>query len=269
MKLFTHYIFLLLFFLLSVFSVRGQIADFSASVTSGCSPLVVDFTNMSTGATSFKWTFGNGDSSTYTGGVSTSYLTPGTYTVKLIAYSASGASSVHTLTITVYSSPTVNFVASETGICPGEPVTFSSTGSAGVSGAVIYSWNFGDGSSGSSASPTHVFSTPGYKNITLSVTNSQGCVATLVKGAYIDVYTPPFADFYASPTYVCNPPDSTSFTSTTTGPGPMSYIWKFGDGSTSTATHPTHTYSLTGSYSVELIATDERAVKIPLPSLLI
>ncbi len=256
MKQFTPYIFLLILYLLPAFSASGQVADFTVLPASGCGPLLVTFSNTSSGASSYKWIFGNGDSSIYSGTVSTTYLTAGTYTVKLIAYSTSGASSVHTETITVYPSPTVSFVASDTGVCPGELITFSSTGSAGVSGPATYSWNFGDGSGSSSASPTHTFTTPGYKNITLTVTNNKGCVATLVKEEYINVYTPPAADFSASATYLCNPPESTSFTSTVSGPGPVSYLWAFGDGGTSTDANPTYAYSSTGDYTVKLTVTD-------------
>jgi uncharacterized repeat protein (TIGR01451 family) len=51
------------------------------------------------------------------------------------------------------------------------------------------------------------------------------------------------------------------FTNTTTGDGPISYIWDFGDGSdTSSDIHPQHVYTATGSYTVLLTATNSRGV---------
>ncbi|MFM7078814.1 MAG: PKD domain-containing protein, partial [Bacteroidota bacterium] len=44
--------------------VIAQTALFNASTTSGCEPLTVNFTNLSTNATSYYWMFGNGNTST-------------------------------------------------------------------------------------------------------------------------------------------------------------------------------------------------------------
>jgi gliding motility-associated-like protein len=255
MNLFARYSSLLLLLLFCFVSSQGQVAGFTSDVTSGCAPLVVHFTNTSTGATLYKWVFGNGSIS-YLTNSSTSYITSGTFTCTLIAYNGSD-STTHTETITVFPAPTVTFVASDTAVCPGAPVTFSSTGSAGVSGAVTYSWNFGDGSSSTLASPSHGYATSGYKNVILSVTNSEGCVASLTKGSYIDVFTPAAVNFTAAPNYVCDPPANVTFNNTTTGASPLSYEWYFGDGtSPSSATDPTHTYASTGDYSVKLVVTD-------------
>src|ERR1035437_5315499 len=116
MKLFTRLLFIIFIFSASSFTAKGLTASFTADVTSGCAPLVVHFTNTSTGATSYHWDLGNGTVSTLTD-VSGSYLAPGTYTVTLIAYSG-GTSVTKTMTITVYPSPTVSFTASSTSVCP-------------------------------------------------------------------------------------------------------------------------------------------------------
>src|ERR1044071_4019210 len=56
-------------------------ANFTANNVSGCSPIVVQFTDQSTGgATSWSWNLGNGSNSTLQN-PSTTYITPGTYTV--------------------------------------------------------------------------------------------------------------------------------------------------------------------------------------------
>src|SRR6185503_4444788 len=89
-----------------ILSKAQPIANFSASTTSGCSPIVVNFTDLSTGSpTSWSWDLGNGTTSTLQN-PSTTYVTAGTYTVKLTATNASG-SNTKTVTsyITVLASP--------------------------------------------------------------------------------------------------------------------------------------------------------------------
>jgi gliding motility-associated-like protein len=246
--------FLILFCSLASFALT---ANFTADYVAGCAPLVVHFTNTTSpsSGTTYFWDLGNGTISPLTD-VSGSYLTPGTYTVRLTATNG-GVTSVHTITITVYPSPTVSFFASDTTICPGSSVTFTSTSTSGVPGGMTYLWNFGDGSSGTGSPITHTFAASGYYNITLSVTNADGCVSSLTKGGYIYVYTPATPNFSASSNYFCKAPGHVVFTNLTSGTAPFTYIWRFGDGSApSTATAPTHDYLLSGIYTVTLVVTD-------------
>jgi len=247
------------FFSLIAFSAKGQVvAGFTADVTSGCAPLVVHFTNTSTGATSYFWSFGDasGTTSTLTD-ASCSYLTPGTYTCTLTA-SNGGSSSTSTVTITVFPAPTVSFTAPDTAACPGATLSFSSTSTLGVPGTGTYLWVFGDGGpTANTADASHTFANPGYYNITLSVTNADGCVTSLTKGAYVHIYTPPVAAFSATSAYFCHAPGHAVFNNISTGTAPLSYVWNFGDGSsTSTDANPTHDYSSPGSYPVTLTVTD-------------
>ena len=258
MSTYTRKIVLFLLLLAAPIAAFGVTASFTADYISGCAPLVVHFTNTSTGGTSFDWDLGNGTTTTTTStgtGVSGSYLTAGTYTVTLTAHNGSSTSVYH-ITITVYPSPVVSFTATDTGLCPGSSATFTSTSTAGTTGACTYVWNFGDGSSSTATSPTHTFVTPGFYNVTLVVTNSMGCSSSLTVAGFIHVYNHSVPAFTASSTYLCNPPASTTFTSTTSGASPFTYVWTFGDGSTSAAATPTHTYTASGTYSVKLVVTD-------------
>ena len=83
-------------------SVLGVNASFSASPTSGSSPLTVNITNGSTGATDFIWDFDNGTGSILTN-PSTVYNANGSYTITLISYNGSFAcADTATLTIEVF-----------------------------------------------------------------------------------------------------------------------------------------------------------------------
>ncbi len=49
---------------------------------------------------------------------------------------------------------------------------------------VTYSWNWGDGNNSTGATPSHIYSAPGYYNICLSITDAHGCAS-----AYCDSST--------------------------------------------------------------------------------
>lgn len=65
---------------------------------------------------------------------------------------------------------------------------------------------------------------------------------------------PPDADFEADSNYTCS---GTVFFKDKTQYAPTSWEWDFGDGSTSTAQNPTHTYNSSGTYTVSLIASNQ------------
>lgn len=245
---------LLIFFSVCSFAAHAVTASFTVDNAAGCAPLVVRFTNTSVGATSYSWNLGNGTLSTAKD-VSGTYLTPGTYTATLVV-SDGKSSSTFTKTITVYPGPTVSFVAADTSICPGATATFTSTSSGGVPGPMTYVWNFGDGTLGAGATATHAYVNPGFFHVTLSVTNAMGCVSTRTITSFMHIFNPLKVSFAATTTHFCSAPGNAIFTNFTTGVPPLSYSWAFGDGGTSIATNPTHSYGALGAYTVRLAATD-------------
>ncbi|HLO72034.1 MAG TPA: PKD domain-containing protein [Flavipsychrobacter sp.] len=237
------------------------VANFSASTTSGCSPIVSNFTDLSTNTpTSWYWDLGNGSTSTLQN-PSTTYINPGTYTVTLIATNSNGADTqVFTNYITVAPSPTVMFTADSTPSCQvPRTISFTNNSVAGGTGTTTYLWDFGDGNTSTSANPTHTYTAFGNYTVTLLVTNGNSCSKSLIKSNYIKILPKPTASFTATGNNSCTSPVTTTFTNTSTGA--ISYDWSFGDGGTSTATNPTHTYTANGSYTVRLIATNAAGCK--------
>ncbi len=227
---------------------------FTASDTAGCAPFSVHFTNTSTGATSYAWDLGNGTTSSATD-VSGSYLSVGSYTVTLTASNA-GGSKKYSLVINAYTAPTVNFFASSGSVCPGTPVTFTSTSIANCWGTLSYTWNFGDGGGSTATSPVYNYAVPGSYNVTLSAVNKAGCTGSKLQSGYIYVYQPALVSFSTPNSFFCKAPATASFSNLTTGTPPLSYTWLFGDGGTSVATNPTHSYTTSGTNNVTLRVTD-------------
>lgn len=246
-------------------SLAAQTADFNSDVISGCTPLLVNFTDKSVGVspgTIYAWDFGDSKTSILAS-PSTTYTTAGTYTVKLtVKNGSSGTPSTKTATITVYPLPVVSFTASPLGICPCNAVSFTNTTAPSASGTYLSLWSFGDGGTATDKDAVHNFCLTGFYDIALKVTNSLGCNDTKLDKAKITVWEKPEAEFYASKTDMCKLPDSAIFTSTSSkGKAPYTYIWDFGDMSTSTLATPKHIYTVSGIYTVKLIITDANGCK--------
>src|SRR5206468_3144743 len=127
--------------------------------------------------------------------------------------------------------------------CLGFANSFTNTSS----GAASYVWNFGDGSTSTDANPTHTYAGIGTYTVKLVAMTSPGCTDSVSHDVKVNTKpTPAFSGTDACLGF------ANSFTNTSSGAA--SYMWNFGDGSTSTATNPTHTYGGTGTYTVKLIA---------------
>jgi PKD repeat protein len=127
----------------------------------------------------------------------------------------------------------------------GLPVSFSSAVTGGI-GPFTYAWNFGDGTSNSTSSPTHTYVASGTFVVTLNVTDSNGHFRT---GTFSEViHAVVSTSLTASP----DPADAglaTQFTSLGSGgQGSYSYAWEFGDGTSSALQDPSHAYAAAGVY---------------------
>src|SRR5207247_4823906 len=101
----------------------------------------------------------------------------------------------------------------------------------------------------------HTDDAAGSYSVSVTVTNS-GRSTSLTQPSYTSVATPPapVAAFSGSPTSG-TAPLAVTFTDQSTGP-PAAWSWDFGDGTSSTAQNPVHTYAAAGSYSVSLTVTN-------------
>ncbi len=152
--------------------VTKPVASFSASPTSGKVPLKVQFTDKSTGfPTSWKWTFGDGTTSTKQNPTH-KYSKAGKYTVSLTVKNAMGSNTVtKTEYIKVITKPVANFTSSVTSGKAPLNVAFTDT-STGIPATWI--WNFGDGSKSYLQNPTHKYSKAGKYTVSLTVKNAAG-----------------------------------------------------------------------------------------------
>lgn len=223
------------------------------AVAPACLGAAVNFTNQSTITSgtiqSTVWDFGNGMLSNQNNPVH-SYSAAGTYNTTLTITSNSGCTSTLSRQVTIHPNPVADFSANAT--CLGNPTNFTDNSSINSGSIANWSWNFGDNNQSSIATPVHIYSTAGNFNATLIVTSSFGCRDSITKNITINGLPSPA--FTAPDACVSNV--TTIQNNSTSNWGPInSYSWNFGDGGTSTATNPVHTYASSGIYTVTLTAT--------------
>lgn len=168
------------------------VANFIGTPLTGIAPLTVSFTDQSTNTpTNWSWNFGNGAVSSVRN-PSTTYSTPGTYTVTLTASNAAG-SNQFTRTGYVVVSPSVvvapisNFSATPlTGV---SPLTVQFTDNS-TNGPTSWSWNFGNNLVSGERNPSTIYSVPGVYTVSLTTSNSAGS-NTFTRTNYITVTTTP------------------------------------------------------------------------------
>ena len=222
----------------------------------------VSFTASASGGTgpySFSWAFGDGATGTGAA-VYHTYSTTGSYSVLLTAKDSSPSQQTATSqqTITVTSPPpppslTASFTESLSNSVVGQTVSFTGSASGGTA-PYNYAWNFGDASTGSGSSASHIYQTAGVYTVVLTVTDAAGHVVSATNT--VTVTLPLSASFTYSPS---NPAPLTNiqFTATATGgTAPYNYSWDFGDGTTGTGAAATHSYLLPGTYTVTLTVVD-------------
>lgn len=130
------------------------------------------------------------------------------------------------------------------------PSTINFLSNVTGTGPFTYYWDFGDGSTGTLANPTHTYPPVAFPipfTVILTVTDANGCTSV-----FTSVVTPTngggggggSGSCTASFLYSSNPVASNviSFTAFASGVGPYGYYWDFGDGNTSTQANPVHTY---------------------------
>ncbi|MEI6408538.1 MAG: PKD domain-containing protein [Bacteroidota bacterium] len=221
------------------------VTAFTATPTSGCAPLTVQFTNQTTGATSYSWQFPGGNPSTSTdANPSVVFANTGNYTVTLTASNAAGSTTA-TATISVIPKPTANFTYTANGLV----VNFTNTSINGTS----YTWKFGDDSTSTKVNPSHTYAHDGVYPVRLIATGPCG-VDTIIKN--VTVVTPPTAAFTASPTTGCAPL-TVQFTSNSSA-NTVSYDWDFPGGTpdSSILQNPVIVYNTPGTYPVTLIVSN-------------
>ena len=190
------------------------------------------------------------------------YAVAGIYNVKLTATNNIGSSS-KTVQITVNSA--TDAIVSQSTLSNVVGSTTKQFVLSNSSNFTSYSWSVSNGATGVFANQNTVnftFTQAGNYQVTVTGENDKGCSSTTtipVTISSIIVGVAPTANFSVVNSTQCLANNSFDFTNATTplqAGLPFSYVWEFGDGTTSTFLNPTKVYSTSGVYNVKLTATN-------------
>lgn len=200
----------------------------------------------------FTWDFGDGTVIVSNAPTLThTYAGTGTYNVKLYLDDTTFCNSPDSVTVQLRVAAVLvaQFETPPVGCAPYNAF-FNNTSLGGQN----FVWDFGDGSTSTIPSPTHLYANPGVYTVHLSATDNFTCNPADDTTMTITVIDGPIASFTYSPTI---PKENTPYDFTNTSIGGTSYKWNFGDGDTlrTTSMAPvSHLFNATGDYTVCLIA---------------
>jgi gliding motility-associated-like protein len=167
--------------------------------------------------------------------------------------SVDGCDSIVLTSLTVLPLPLVDIGQDTVVSC--EPIELSFSNHAGNSNGVVYSWDFGDGTSSSENPVTHLFEDIGQYNISLTVTDGL-CQNSNENPYLVEIAETPSAQFSASPWQAEISEPEIQFFDESIG-NSILQEWDFGDGFFDAGNTVTHSYTEVGDYTVTLFIVNE------------
>jgi len=233
-------------------------ADFKLvdTLDSKCVPVQVSFQNLSVGAVSYFWDFGDGNISTVRNPVHL-YDSLGNFDVTLVITNELGCQdTLRKEQLVSVSGPETKFEIESKVVCLPNTANFTDVSA----NAVKWKWVFGDGNISTEQHPQHLYESPGIYKVTLIAENEEGC-EQIYSMDNVKVLPTPDVNFDMEVSGECYPVE-VKLTNRSHKLLNPTYLWKFGDGQTSTAENPNILIESTGRFDVTLTVTNDRGCPV-------
>lgn len=232
----------------------GCQAAFYQDSASNCPTIsLYDASSSTSGIAFYYYDFGDGSISTSANPTHT-YAANGLYTVCLTISTQDSCASTYCENVLIDcigggggGSCQAAFYQDSASNCPTISLYDASTASSGV---WLYSYDFGDGTTSTSANPTHTYTANGVYIVCLTIYAQDSCTSTYCETVIVDCLGGQSgcqASFYQDSS-AC--PTVSLVNSSTSSGSISSYYYDFGDGSNSSSANPTHTYTANGTYTI-------------------
>jgi PKD repeat protein len=186
--------------------------------------------------------------------------TPGKHELKLVVWDLVNFTAETSWEVTVNQSIIVNHGGPYAGTVY-QNIQFDGSGSNDPDGTIVsYLWDFGDGSTGTGARPSHAYTAIGNYTVVLVVTDNDGATAYAETSASIGTIANRGPNAVPGGPYRGHVGQAIQFDGSGSEDSDgtiVSYLWNFGDGTTGTGVNPSHTYTAVGQYTVTLTVTDD------------
>ncbi|MCF6171860.1 MAG: PKD domain-containing protein [Bacteroidales bacterium] len=235
--------------LLSSFTMQGNEVCQNA-------PFEINYTGNASPSATYNWNFDGAtvNSGSGPGPWDISWDTEGNKTITLTVNQDGCPSNETANTLTVLKSPLTAYEATPLEGCVPFDVSFTNN-SANLGNTVTFAWDFGNGETSTTESPTVTYADPGTYNVSLTVTNDEKCTDVAIKANLIKANETPTAQFVPDPPQAILENATIDFNNNSVSGENLIYLWNFADGNTSDEKNPTHTYTATGVYPVTLLVT--------------
>lgn len=226
-------------------------ADFLFDARLGCDADTVVFSDQSNGVNTWKWNFGDGNTSALDN--PTHIYKPasaGTFPVKLVVSNGTCADSI-TKQVVLNHPLVADFDMSADSICQGKPITFTNNSTATPATLPTYLWDFKDGQTSDQYNIVHIFQNYGVYDIEMTITDYLGCKKTATKRLVVDSLG---SANFLSDSVICAG-QSIKFLGDYSTIGGTYAEWDFGDGHLIKDKFTIeHAYDDAGTYNVKLTA---------------
>jgi len=157
------------------------------------------------------------------------------------------------LRVVVNTTPNVAFYPDSRKKCLGQAIQF--TNSTTNTNGADFMWDFGDGNGSTEESPLYEYLSTGHFDVTLTITTQENCEAFYTSDSLVEILPAPVALFDYSPSSIVILDPLVRFTNLSQNSNV--YSWNYGDGNGSSALDPSHSYTDTGTYLVQLRSENE------------